>query len=335
MLNLEPDGRRKSFMEAGVTGQLPMTLPSGSDTRPSVTQQLTQESLRVGELRAQAVALARAGLKVVPLYGLIGNQCACRKKAACPTPGKHPISKNWQERTLDTPDDTRRFRWREDHNLGILCGKTGGVVALDVDRHRPEEDGFESLAKLEQQFGPLPARPRQRSGGGGMHLLFRYPEHVELAPPKTLAPGIEVIADNHQLVVASSRHQGGTFYQWDGDAAPWEIELPELPHWLLLRLAKLPEPRRQPWRTGPFDMAAFIARHNLDVKGPHPWHATGGLVWEFRRCPFADRHTTGPGGAYIGVHGSGAPVAGCLHSHCVGQWNFKTLRGILESLHSA
>lgn len=243
-----------------------------------MAEQPIQESLRVSELRAQAIALAQAGFKVVPLYGLIDGRCACRKKAACPTPGKHPVSKDWQERTLDSPNDARRFRWREDRNLGILCGKAGGVIALDVDRHRPEEDGFKSIAELEAQFGALPAGPRQRSGGGGMHLLFRYPEHVELAAPRTLAPGIEIIADNRQLVVAPSMHQSGRLYQWDCDAAPWEIELPDLPHWLLLRLARLPEPTRRPWRSGAFDMAGFIARHNLDVEGDRI-HGMRPAVW--------------------------------------------------------
>jgi hypothetical protein len=166
-----------------------------------------------------------------------------------------------------------------------------------------------------------------------MHLLFRYPERIDLAPPKALAPGIEVIGDNRQLVVAPSMHPSGRSYQWESDAAPWEIDLPELPHWMVLRWVKLAEPGRKPWRTGPFDMAGFIEQYHLEVRGPHPWHATAGQIWEFPRCPFADRHTTGPGGAYLGVHGSGAPVAGCLHHHCVGQWNFKTLREILKSLH--
>jgi len=276
-------------------------------------EQLVQESLRIGELRAQAVTLTQAGLKVVPLYGMAGSRCTCPRKAACLAPGKHPVRKEWQERTLKSAEEAGRFSWREDRNLGILCGKAGGVIVLDIDRHRPEEDGFKSMAELEAQFGPLPEGPRQRSGGGGMHLLFKYPEQVELAAPKSLAPGIEVVADNHQLVVAPSMHPSGRCYQWESDAAPWEIELPELPHWLLLRMVKLAEPAPQPWRRGPFDMAGFIERYKLDVRGPHPWHATGGQIWEFRRCPFADRHTTGPGGAYIGVHGSGAPVAGCLH----------------------
>jgi hypothetical protein len=80
-------------------------------------------------------------------------------------------------------------------------------------------------------------------------------------------------------------------------------------------------------------MSGFIEQYQLEVRGPHQWHAIGGQIWEFSRCSIADRHTTGPGGAYLGVHGSGAPVAGCLHNHCVGQWNFKTLREILKSLH--
>lgn len=159
---------------------------------------------------------------------------------------------------------------------------------------------------------------RARSGGGGMHLLFRYPEGIDLALPKAMAPGIEVIADNRQLVVVPSMHLSGRAYQWENNATPWEIDLPELPHWILLRWLKPAEPVRQPWRNGPFDMAGFIDK-----------------TMEFPRCPFADRRTTGPGGADLGVHGSDALVAGCLHHHRVGRWNFKTLREMLKSLHGA
>lgn len=66
-------------------------------------------------------------------------------------------------------------------------------AALYIDRHRPQEDGFQSIAELEARHGPLPVGPRQRSGGGGMYLLFRYPEHAELTAPKTLAPGVEIV----------------------------------------------------------------------------------------------------------------------------------------------
>jgi hypothetical protein len=125
------------------------------------------------------------------------------------------------------------------------------------------------MAELEARYGPLPTGPRQRSGGGGIHLRFKYPEHAEIAAPKTLAPGVEVVADNRQLMVAPSIHLGGCAYQWERDAAPWEIELPELPHWLLLRIIKVPEPVRGRWCSGPFDMASASSSATNSTSADH------------------------------------------------------------------
>jgi hypothetical protein len=76
-----------------------------------------------------------------------------------------------------------------------------------------------------------------------------------------------------------------------------------------------------------FDVAAFIARHNLDVDGPTPWTGQqgSGKRWIFRTSPMCDHHEDGP---YIVQHASGAITAGCHHNSC--GWTWQELRSQFE-----
>ena len=57
-------------------------------------------------------------------------------------------------------------------NWGVATGIKSGVFVVDVD---PYHAGAETLASLEDEFGPLPATWEVLTGGGGRHLYFRYP----------------------------------------------------------------------------------------------------------------------------------------------------------------
>jgi len=72
-----------------------------------------------------------------------------------------------------------------------------------------------------------------------------------------------------------------------------------------------------------FDVAAFIARNNLDVMGPSPWN--GGQCWEFNVSPMCEHGGDGP---FIGQFPSGAVVARCHHNSC--NWEWRDLRAKVE-----
>ena len=122
-------------------------------------------------------------------------------------------------------------------------------------------------------------------------------------------------------------------------SAPKDLEI--VPHDLLVNLAedvtepnsyrgresqpKLPHnlPPRSNGALQPFDLATFIDRHSLDVKGPDEWN--GGQRWTFNTSPMCDHND---GAVYLLQHSSGAVVARCHHNSC--NWEWADLRRTLE-----
>jgi hypothetical protein len=165
-------------------------------------------------LRA-ALAYARRGVPVFP----------------CEPGGKRPLTYNgfW-----DASADPRRVeawwgRW-PDANVGVPTGERSGLLVLDID---PGAGGPESLAALERAHGPLPRTAKVRTGGGGMHVFFRYPagETVRNSAGR-LGPGLDVRGEGGYVVVPPSRTQSA--YEWL-DRAPLAQ-----PTWLLACLREQP-----------------------------------------------------------------------------------------------
>lgn len=128
-------------------------------------------------------------------------------------------------------------------NIGSVMGEGSGIFVLDVDL--PE--GPSALEILEGQHGALPLTWVQRSASGGRHYFFRYPEGGSIRTSiKTLAPGLDILSDNHGIILAPSRLRTGETYAWlqrDGEIA-------EAPEWLLNMIENLRPTATQPgWST--------------------------------------------------------------------------------------
>lgn len=138
----------------------------------------------------------------------------------------------YQERRA-TEDEVRAWfhRW-PNANVGIVTGSISGLVVLDVD---PKHNGDESLAKMEQEHGPLPATIEAVTGGGGRHIYFAHPGGT--VPNKVgLAPGIDLRGDGGCVVAPPSLHPSGGRYLWVANHDP-EIMAPSpMPDWLLMEL---------------------------------------------------------------------------------------------------
>ena len=85
----------------------------------------------------------------------------------------------------------------------------------------------ESLAKLEHAGAPTPKTARARTGGGGIHVFFRYPRGTEIRNSAgLLGPGLDVRGEGGYVVVPPSRTQSS--YQWVDSSplaeASWLIE---------------------------------------------------------------------------------------------------------------
>jgi len=119
-----------------------------------------------------------------------------------------------------------------DANIGLAVGlgRLFGVRVLDVD---PKNGGDRELARLIARHGALPTTPTQRSGSGGLHVLFRWPS----GDWKTkIGPGVEVLGPGRYIVGAPSIHPlSGARYEWTtasdviAPAPAWLLELAQRP----------------------------------------------------------------------------------------------------------
>jgi Bifunctional DNA primase/polymerase, N-terminal len=160
-----------------------------------------------------ALAYARRGVPVFP----------------CQPGAKRPLTRNGHWDATKDPHAIERWwkRWPS-ANVAVPTGKKSGVVVLDVD---PATGGPESLAKLGRLGGPVPKTARARTGGGGVHVFFRYPRGTEIRNSAgLLGPGLDVRGEGGYVVVPPSRTQGP--YEWVDRSPPAEAS------WLIERLAE-------------------------------------------------------------------------------------------------
>lgn len=160
----------------------------------------------------------RRWLHPIAVHGITPQGgCTCGR-ADCPSPGKHPVYRGWQTAPLDLDRLDRDLIDHPRWSVGLRTGtqRDGSVlVAIDVDGPR------ELLAPLEAELGPLPATLTQRTGSGGLHLIYRMP--AGRPPPRNrvrLAPGVDVRSQGGQILAAPSRHASGGTYRWIDARAP-------------------------------------------------------------------------------------------------------------------
>ncbi|HKH77281.1 MAG TPA: bifunctional DNA primase/polymerase [Rubrobacteraceae bacterium] len=62
----------------------------------------------------------------------------------------------------------------------VPTGERSGMLVLDVDAGEGTDEGTDSVALLELSCGQPPKTSCAATGGGGVHLYFRYPSPREL-----------------------------------------------------------------------------------------------------------------------------------------------------------
>src|ERR1019366_9649095 len=119
-----------------------------------------------------ALRFAKLGWSVFPVHSAKNGRCSCGDED-CKNVGKHPRTKHGvKDGTTD--GKTMRAWWRRwpHANVGIATGKQSGILVLDID---PRHEGGASLYSLLKKHGPLPKRPKVKTGGGGRHYYFEHP----------------------------------------------------------------------------------------------------------------------------------------------------------------
>ena len=87
-----------------------------------------------------------------------------------------------------------------------------------------------------------------------------------------------------------------------------------------------------PWTPAPDDLAgALLARlQTWGVRVARLKRWEDGYLVELVACPWADEHTTGPGGAAVMIRASGAFDFSCQHTHCTGR-RWREFRAAMET----
>lgn len=163
-----------------------------------------------------ALSYAKMGLAVIPLHG------------------KRPFFDNWVEVATSEPKTVERWWTQGPHdNIGIATGPKSKVFVFDVD---PRNGGKDTYEMLQEEHGAFPDTWQVVTGGGGIHLYFRYPA-FSIKSVSGVYPGIDIKGDGGQVVAPPSIHPDTHApYEWDG-LTPFERQrIAEAPPWLLERL---------------------------------------------------------------------------------------------------
>jgi len=118
-------------------------------------------------------------------------------------------------------------------NLGLITGTSSLVWVLDLDTHKgPQAMQWWAGLLAVHNNGSDIETATQRTGGGGLQLLFRMPS--TWLPPTCKTPiGIDIRGQGGFAVLAPSAHESGKFYEWISGREPWEVGVANTPDWLI------------------------------------------------------------------------------------------------------
>jgi hypothetical protein len=218
-------------------------------------------AVSVTELLAAAITYLERGWSVLPV-----------------TPrGKVPLTRHGLK---DASTDFEQIQawWRRwpQANIGVATGPPSGLLVVDLDGR----EGLGSWARLEARYGVV-VTLEAITGGGGVHLVYGYPEDVDLGNSAgRLGQGIDTRGRGGYVLVAPSVHPSGRRYAWSGRG---ETPVAPAPLWLVDLLQ--PPPRlvpaiRREWHPG--DEQRQLARFNglLDVMArARPRQRNNQLYW--------------------------------------------------------
>lgn len=170
-----------------------------------------------------ALSYADRKWAVLPLHGLREGNCTCGK-SDCHSSGKHPLTANGvKDATTDAAQIKEWWRKWPFANIGIATGDRSGLIVLDIDG----EDGEIALQSLGIVGNPLISIT-----GRGRHLFFAH-FGLPIKNRTSLAPKLDVRADNGYVVAPPSRHASGSRYEWTTESTRTQLSPGHLPDELL------------------------------------------------------------------------------------------------------
>lgn len=150
----------------------------------------------------------------------------------------------WKEEALPPGTKIVGPPGHEEDALGLVTGARSGVIGVDLDwkpvGHPKYPNGLDGMANLlalappGETFRTLTVT----TGGGGVHLYYRYPGwHVKTSVSQ-VGEGIDIKGDGGIIVIPPSIHKSGNRYEFVGvdangpDPVDLEALIAPLPEWL-------------------------------------------------------------------------------------------------------
>lgn len=168
------------------------------------------------------------GWKIFPCHSIVRGQCTCSKGTKCESPGKHPRTINGVKDATSNIEVINNWAttWPQS-NWALACGRESGVIVIDIDQSK---SGYTSLDEYESERpdGTLPLTLTAISGGGGRHLVYRYPADGPVGNRTNWLKGVDVRSDGGYIIIAPAQHISGGSYQWidtDAEIAPVPIDV--------------------------------------------------------------------------------------------------------------
>ena len=139
-----------------------------------------------------------------------------RDLVVIPLRGKAPVIKNWSKFAEVFPSDMLIDSWEKKYskfNIGLLCGKLSGVVAVDIDK--------------DSALDMVPLSPVVKRGAKGETRFFKYNGEVNF---KRHDLGIELLSNGNQTVIPPSVHPDtGQAYKWTTPDTLLDYDIDDLP----------------------------------------------------------------------------------------------------------
>lgn len=164
-------------------------------------------------------AMAELHARAEEATGLYGEALCGLSRGWSYTPlrGKVPTLQGWT--TWDYPTVQDLELWTEaGHNLGLRTGAASGVYVVDIDGPTIPEHYPETVTVRT---------------GRGYHLYYKHVDGLRNTRDR-LGDGIDTRGDGGQVVAVGSVHpETGRIYQWVPGHSPEEMDLAEMPGWMV------------------------------------------------------------------------------------------------------
>lgn len=152
---------------------------------------------------------------------------------------KRPFMQNWLQFTKTRPDRALVTSWftaLSGAGVGVVTGRVSNMVVLDVEHH--------CTVPIEEILKRYPTDMVARTGGGGYHLFYQYPQSVSRVSNRVrIFDGADLRADGGFIVLPPTIHPNGTRYEWTREGAMGTFPM------ALLDLRSQPSTQNDGWIT--------------------------------------------------------------------------------------